>query len=481
MMKASQRNHTSSPCLASGRGGGKVFTRARPQQFTPQHELCMPCPPKAFRGYEWSASAADFKTTAPVAPKNASNNGLARTFDVLGCGQAMVDYAATVDECLLESLGVPKGGRRVITPNERARVMELLEDYDSKVSAGGSLANTLVGLSELAAAHERASKHMLLPSTGSCSSTGSSGSHRSYVRVAMTGPVIGQDALGDYARAQLQAAGVEVVGPSITDNPTGTVMVLATPDAQRSFLSCFSTDDSLQLSSALQATVSQARLLVVEGYLWELPGSHMAIPALIRHARACGAVVALTAGDASVIERHGSKVLDVIATGVDIWFGNAAEAAALVKYLQQHQDMQQQHLQQQYSAMLEDDEQDFTALHLQQLRASFGADSNSSSTSSSSNSTADITAHSNTAGSDATNVVLSAGQQAALQLASVCPLVVVTDGSRGSYITALGQLMVVPPYWSSNPPGLCTNNCASSSQQQLRFTTRFCSRAHAPS
>jgi len=109
-----------------------------------------------------------------------------------------------------------------------------------KVSAGGSLANTLVSIARLTTARHR---HQPL-------------------RVAMGG-LIGGDALGAYVTAQLQAAGVELAEEPAAETSTGTVMVLNTPDAQRSFLSYFPSDE-LVVSPALEAAVCNARVVLLE-------------------------------------------------------------------------------------------------------------------------------------------------------------------------------------------------------------------------
>lgn len=174
------------------------------------------------------------------------------------------------------------------------------------------MANTLVGLGQLAAAQDRATHgHMFAGSS-------SSSRHPHSVRVAMTGCVGGSDALGEFARAQLQAGGVDVVGPGPSSGATGVVMVFSTPDAQRSFLSSFSSEDSIELSEELQQTAARARLLLIEGYLYELPGAAEVIPQLVRHARKVGTLVALTAGDAGVVERHGAKVGRGLASGAGL-------------------------------------------------------------------------------------------------------------------------------------------------------------------
>jgi len=151
----------------------------------------------------------------------------------------------------------------------------------------------------------------------------------------MAGCVGGDDRLGGYVRQQLRAAGVSVVknrvspdvdggaaaalhhqyatpaaavaagaaaaaGGGIKQATTGTVMVFCTPDAQRSFLSCIPNDDSVVLSPELLRAAARSRLLVIEGYLLDLPGAAGALPALVEAAKAAGTVVALTCGDAGV-------------------------------------------------------------------------------------------------------------------------------------------------------------------------------------
>jgi sugar/nucleoside kinase (ribokinase family) len=271
-----------------------------------------------------------------------------------------------------------------------------------QVSAGGSLANTLVGLSRLGAARSAPKR----------------------LRVAMAGCTGGSDALGSFARAQLQQAGVEVLNTgSPVSSSTGTVIVLQTPDAQRSFLSSFPADDALVLTEGLTAAVKQAKLLVLEGYMWELPGSDTVLPALVSLARKVGTLVALTAGDAGVVERHASKVLAALGAGVDVFFCNAAEAEALLKHIPAGSH---------------------TSAHQQQQDA----------TASSSPAAAAAAAAAAAEGyqEEALTATLSPAQQAALQLAGICPTVVVTDGSKGSYVTAMGELVIVPPFWSQRAP-----------------------------
>lgn len=310
-----------------------------------------------------------------------------------------------------------------------------------QVSAGGSLANILVGLGQLAAARQRiASLHCSNNHAAATSSTpisaATSSSNPMTIKVAMTGCVVGSDALGEFAAAQLEAAAVEVVPTQPpSSSATGVVMVLTTPDAQRSFLSSFSSKDRIVLTYELKATVARSRLVVIEGYMWEVQGAAEVIPEIIRHARSCGTLVALTAGDASVVQRHASKVLAAIDAGIDIWFGNEVEAAALVCSIK-HQQAQQGPQQQVQHSITANTSSAWQQTAQMQLERADSTDSSSS----------------NVLNNQVHGRPVSHGQECALELASICPMIVVTDGSRGSYITALGQLIVVPPYWNANSP-----------------------------
>ena len=90
---------------------------------------------------------------------------------------AQVDFSAVVSEEFLERLGLEKGKRTVVGHEERSHVLRALDGESYKVSAGGSLSNTLVALARLGMSHTQAEE----------------------VRVAMTGSV-GSDPLGDFYR-----------------------------------------------------------------------------------------------------------------------------------------------------------------------------------------------------------------------------------------------------------------------------------------
>merc|ERR1719160_1241945 len=86
---------------------------------------------------------------------------------------------------------------------------------------------------------------------------------------------------------------------------------------------------SLALDAGTRAAIRGARLLLIEGYLWEMGATLGAVREAIAEARAAGAQVALTASDSTLVERHREDLLGVLAGGVDILFANADEARVL--------------------------------------------------------------------------------------------------------------------------------------------------------
>ncbi|KAI3435849.1 hypothetical protein D9Q98_001907 [Chlorella vulgaris] len=300
-------------------------------------------------------------------------------FDCLGLAQAMVDMCAVLDDDeLLEQLAVEKGSRRLVSLEERAAVLERLSGREYAIAAAGSLSNTLLGLARLSQANSAAWGDAPL-------------------RVGMAG-LVGSDPLGEYYTAQMRQAGVQVTATPLEGAATGTVTVLTSPDAQRTMLSYLGTAAEVAVDAALEAAIARSRLLVVEGYLWELPNAQRTITAAIAAAQRHGCVVAMTAGDAGVVQRHHEEIWAAIGQGIDLLFTNADEAAALLRYEPR-------------SAAAAEGESDGAA-----------------------------------AGHCAT------GEQLALRLGPHCSVCVVTDGAAGSYMTALGQLHCVPPCWTESAP-----------------------------
>mmetsp|Transcript_22828 Transcript_22828/g.31806 ORF Transcript_22828/g.31806 Transcript_22828/m.31806 type:complete len:473 (-) Transcript_22828:192-1610(-) len=237
---------------------------------------------------------------------------------VLGLGQAMVDFAALVNPEFLQTLSettIPSldiGGRCCIGADERGEVLTALDGNDYKLSAGGSLSNTLVALSRLAA-----NSDMSLP-----------GHNFADVSIACS---LGPDYLGDFYRTKLKKAGVQVLSDPGEDGTTGSVIVLTTPDAHRTMLSCWGTSATLNYDSALDQAIAETDVLIIEGYLWEMPETIASIKRAIQTAKAFGVKIAFTASDASCVSKHKDEFWELLENGdIDVFFANRAEALEMM-------------------------------------------------------------------------------------------------------------------------------------------------------
>ncbi|KAG6495145.1 uncharacterized sugar kinase slr0537-like [Zingiber officinale] len=226
-------------------------------------------------------------------------------WDVLGLGQAMVDFSGMVDDEFLERVGIEKGTRKVVNHEERGRVLRAMDGCSYKAAAGGSLSNTLVALARL----------------GSRSASGPN------LNVAMAGS-IGSDPLGGFYRAKLCRANVNFLSKPVKDGTTGTVIVLTTPDAQRTMLAYQGRSSTIDYDPYLASLVSKTNILVIEGYLFEFPHTIKTIALACEEAHRSGALIAITASDVSCIKRCYDDFWEIIGNYADIVFANSNEAIA---------------------------------------------------------------------------------------------------------------------------------------------------------
>ena len=75
---------------------------------------------------------------------------------------------------------------------------------------------------------------------------------------------------GAFHNAQMRQAGVQLLSRPSPGSATGTVVVLTTPDANRTFMSYLGSSQELQLTPQAESAIASTRLLIIEGYLWEM-------------------------------------------------------------------------------------------------------------------------------------------------------------------------------------------------------------------
>ncbi len=220
-----------------------------------------------------------------------------QAIDVLGIGNAIVDVLARVDDAFLEERELPKGSMQLID-SERADIL-YAELRDGVACSGGSAANTTVGLLSL-------------------------GSRAAYIGK------VAQDELGQTFAREIRAQEVLFETPPLEgDVGTARCLILVTPDAQRTMMTFLGASALLAERDIDAELVRRARLVYLEGYLFDSPEAKAAFVLAARLAHGQGRRVALTLSDSFCVDRHRVAFREFIADHIDIVFANEDEICAL--------------------------------------------------------------------------------------------------------------------------------------------------------
>jgi sugar/nucleoside kinase (ribokinase family) len=222
----------------------------------------------------------------------------ATRYDVLGIGNAIVDVIARAEDDFLAAQSMRKGTMQLI---DEARAAGLYDAMGPAVEvSGGSAANTIVGAASLGA------------------------------RTAFIGKVK-DDELGRVFAHDIRAAGVAFATPPASAGPsTGRCYVLVTPDGERTMNTFLGAAQDLHPNDIDAEAIAGARIVYLEGYLWDPPHAKEAFVKAAKIAHAADRDVALTLSDAFCVDRYRAEFLDLIRAGtVDLVFANERELHSL--------------------------------------------------------------------------------------------------------------------------------------------------------
>lgn len=219
--------------------------------------------------------------------------------DVVGIGNALVDVLSHEGDDFVERLALERGAMTLVD-EDRAR--EVYEAMGPGVEvSGGSAANTVVGVAALGG------------------------------RAAFVGRVR-DDQLGDVFRHDLRSLGVRNGNDAADEGPpTGRCLIVVTPDAQRTMTTFLGVSSFLGPDDVDGDLVRSAKLVYLEGYLFDRPAAKEAYWKASRLAHDAGRQVALTLSDRFCVERHWSEWRELVHDEVDLLFANEAEICALYR------------------------------------------------------------------------------------------------------------------------------------------------------
>ncbi len=220
--------------------------------------------------------------------------------DVLAIGNAIVDVIAQADDSFLAEEGLAKVSMRLIDTDEATRLYTHMGS--GREISGGSAANTAAGVAAL-------------------------GGHAAFVGL------VADDQLGQVFAHDIRAAGVAfAVPPRGIEPPTARCLILVTPDAQRTMNTYLGASQGLAESDIDLAAVAGAKILSLEGYLWDPAEPRQAMRAAMASSRGAGREIAFTLSDAFCVERHRDDFRRMIAgREIDLLFANEQEILSLAQ------------------------------------------------------------------------------------------------------------------------------------------------------
>ena len=214
---------------------------------------------------------------------------------ILGIGNAIVDVICKVDEDFLDKNKLTKSTMKLIFDEKEFK--NLLSNLKiEKTVSGGSVANSVVGLSQLGN------------------------------KVGFIGKVC-DDELGAKYEEGLKNENVEYFYSKKKEKlPTGTCLILVTPDSERTMCTFLGTAGKINENDVNSDIITNSEVILLEGYLWDEGDPKKAFDKAISSAKK----VAMSLSDQFCVDRHKPHFLDLVKNKLDITFANEQEILSLI-------------------------------------------------------------------------------------------------------------------------------------------------------
>ena len=214
---------------------------------------------------------------------------------ILGIGNAIVDVICKVDDNFIAQNGLTKSTMKLIfDQNEFKKLLTNLKI--EKTVSGGSVANSIVGMSQLGS------------------------------KVGFIGKVSDDD-LGSKYEEGLKKENVEYFYSKKKEElPTGTCLILVTPDSERTMCTFLGTAGKINEDDVNSDAIKQSEIIFLEGYLWDEGEPKKAFDKAINSANK----VAMSLSDQFCVDRHKTHFLDLVKNKLDITFANEQEIISMI-------------------------------------------------------------------------------------------------------------------------------------------------------
>ena len=215
---------------------------------------------------------------------------------ILGIGNAIVDVICKVEDNFIEQNNLTKSTMKLFfDENEFKNLLKNLKI--EKTVSGGSVANSIVGLSQLSN------------------------------KVGFIGKV-SDDEFGSNYEEGLKKENVKYFYSKKKEElPTGTCLILVTPDSERTMCTFLGTAGKINENDVSSEAIKKSEMIFLEGYLWDEGEPKKAFDKAINNANK----VAMSLSDLFCVDRHKPHFLNLVKNKLDITFANEQEITSLIE------------------------------------------------------------------------------------------------------------------------------------------------------
>ena len=213
---------------------------------------------------------------------------------ILGIGNAIVDVLCKVSDDFLAKNSLTKSTMKLVDETEFKKLLLSLKIEET--ISGGSIANSIVGLSQLGN------------------------------KVGFLGKV-SNDEFGQKYEEGLKKENVKYLYDKKKESiPTGSCLILITPDSERTMCTFLGTAGKISDQDVIESDIKNSEMIFLEGYLWDEGEPKMAFDKAIHFSKK----TAMSLSDLFCVERHKPHFLDLVQNSLDIVFANEQEITSLI-------------------------------------------------------------------------------------------------------------------------------------------------------
>ena len=215
---------------------------------------------------------------------------------ILGIGNAIVDVICKVEDSFIKENNLTKSTMKLFFDENEFKQL-LINLKIEKTVSGGSVANSIVGLSQLGD------------------------------KVGFIGKISNDD-FGDKYEEGLKKENVEYFYSKKKEElPTGTCLILITPDSERTMCTFLGTAGKINENDVSSDAIKKSEIVFLEGYLWDEGEPKKAFDKAINNANK----VAMSLSDQFCVDRHKPHFLELVKNKLDIIFANEQEITSLIE------------------------------------------------------------------------------------------------------------------------------------------------------